>query len=279
VAVLEQLVAGLAQCGLDDLAGECVGLDVEAEAPVVADAEPHPVLGCRLGSGRFRCGVGVAGRFADAVVVGGPAVGRCVGRVVGGGLGGVGVGVVGEGVGGEGAVELVDGEHAAEVADLAVGPPGGPAGDGGHLVDGEFAASEGVDAGGEFVDAFGDGDDLAGSSGGEPGAPGEEQCGGVHAGAAPVAGVGDHRDGDVDEAGVQCVEVSGDVVQFLVQIERCGVGDVAGRFARTGWCGFGRGVLDVGHDATLAHTRSRNNLVTNKYSNRERRCEGAVRAG
>ena len=59
--------------------------------------------------------------------------------------------VVGERVGGEGAGELADGEHATEVADLVVDPPGRPLGDRCHLVDGEFATTERVDAGGEFV--------------------------------------------------------------------------------------------------------------------------------
>ena len=111
---------------------------------------------------------------------------------------------------------------------------GARCGDGGHLVDGEFAASEGVEAVGEFVGAAGDGDDLAGALWCEPGAPGEEQLGGVGAFADPQRLVGEHRDRQVDQPGVLGVEVPGDLVQCGVEVERFGlqrVGDGGGH----GW--------------------------------------------
>ncbi len=187
-----------------------------------------------------------------------------VGGLVGWRCRGVGVRVVGEGVGGEGSGELADGEHAAEVADLVVDPPGCSLGDGCHLVDGEFASAERVDAVGEFVGPVGDGDDLAGPLCGEAGTPGEEQLGGVDAGAPPATRVGDHRDGEVDEAGVRGVEVPGNDVQFLVEIElRFRRSGTAGCLIVAAVCGFVRCALGSGHTHTLSKTSSRKQLESN----------------
>ena len=115
---------------------------------------------------------------------------------------------------------MADGEHLGEVADVVVGPPGCPVGDGGELVDGEFASPAGVDRFGELGGAAGDGDDLAGPVGCEPGAPGEELLGGVDAIAEPERVVGEHRDGQVDQACVLGVEVACHVVERIIEIQR-----------------------------------------------------------
>ena len=171
---------------------------------------------------------------------------------------GVGWGDVGEGVAGEGAAELADGEQFREVADLGVGPPGCSGGDGGHLVDGEFASPERLDAGGQFVGAAGDGDDLAGVVWCEPGAPGEEELGGVRTLAEPQRLVVEHRDGQVDQPGVLRVQVTGHLVQRRFEPERIGL--------------LGDGIVDGGrHQVRIVHQYVKCN--TNRKDVRSTVCE------
>ena len=89
--------------------------------------------------------------------------------------------------------------------------------DGGHLIERQFPASKSVEALREFVDTLGDRGDLVGVSGADPGAPAQVLLDGVDAGDLPGAGVGEQSGGDVDEAGVLGVEVSGDLVQLVVE--------------------------------------------------------------
>ena len=115
---------------------------------------------------------------------------------------------------------MSDREQLGDVAHLVVGPPRCPGGDGGHLVDGEFATPERVEAVGEFVGAAGDGDDLAGSLWCETGSPRQEELGGVGSLADPQRFVGQHRDGEIDQPSVLGIEVAGDLVQRSVEVER-----------------------------------------------------------
>ena len=70
---------------------------------------------------------------------------------------------------------------------------------------------------GEFVDTLRDGGDLVGVGGADPGPPTQVLLDGVDTGDLPGAGVGGQSGGDVDEAGVLGVEVSGDLVQLGVE--------------------------------------------------------------
>ena len=141
------------------------------------------------------------------------------------------------------------GEQLGEVADLAVGPPWCPRGDGRHLVDGELAVAERFHAVGELGDSAGDGGDQTGALRCQPDTPLQEQLDGVDAFVGPALLVVEQCDGQVDEAGVLGVEVAGHFVERRVDVE--------------GVLRFDRPVANCEcHAAKIAHTydKSNNNI-------------------
>jgi hypothetical protein len=159
LAPVEEGVAGLGECGLDDRPGLPIGVDVEMESSGVVPVElavtvrfglelllapagirAVRVTSCRVVAGRgFTVAIVTAGHVAR--VVADRSVARFVGRISVDRVS-VGVGDVGERVAGQHASELGDGHRGAVAADLLVGPPWCSFGDRGHLIDGQFAATE-----------------------------------------------------------------------------------------------------------------------------------------
>ena len=124
---------------------------------------------------------------------------------------------IGESVLAEDSSELTNRQHRGEFSDPVISPGGCLAHDGGHLIDGQFPAAEDVDAHRQLVDTIRDGNDLVGVGGADPGPPAQVLLDGVDAGHLPAAGVGEQPGGDIDETTVLGVEVSGDLVEFVVE--------------------------------------------------------------